>query len=201
MILNNFFMSFLYNIEIDFLVKPWLCWTTKFFCKSFWIISSSCHFFRISCQTLIMLDMPRFWIARLNLKWNCGCNDQNFRLDHFSDLHEDTDGDDCSTKRTMFSHLSRFGSKSFAEEQLVLIEQHLYKLCDKACGSPMCICICHIQTPRNRCGKKKFPSMTIFTWRRCGRLRKSTSFWLLFSVTTWVIFDFVWFLSGFLSWF
>ena len=154
MILNNFFMSFLYNIEIDFLVKPWLCWTTKFFCKSFWIISSSCHFFRISCQTLIMLDMPRFWIARLNLKWNCGCNDQNFRLDHFSDLHEDTDGDDCSTKRTMFSHLSRFGSKSFAEEQLVLIEQHLYKLCDKACGSPMCICICHIQTPRNRCGKK-----------------------------------------------
>ena len=53
----------------------------------------------------------------------------------------------------MFSHLSRFGSKSFAEEQLVLIEQHLYKLCDKACGSPMCICISHIQirakTPLN----------------------------------------------------
>ena len=82
-----------------------------------------------------MLDMPRFWIARLNLKWNCGCNDRNF----MSDLHEDTDGDDCSTKKMMFSHLSRFGSKSFAEEQLVLIEQHLYKLCDKACGSPMCI--------------------------------------------------------------
>ena len=62
-----------------------------------------------------------------------------FYVRSFSDLHEDTDGDDCSTKKMMFSHLSRFGSKSFAEEQLVLIEQHLYKLCDKACGSPMCI--------------------------------------------------------------
>ena len=47
------------------------------------MISSSCHFFRISCQTLIMLDMPRFWIARLNLKWNCGCNDRNFMSDLF----------------------------------------------------------------------------------------------------------------------
>ena len=60
-------------------------------------------------------------------------------FDHFSEDHEDTDGDDCSTKKMMFSHLSRFGSKSFAEEQLVLIEQHLYKSCDQACGSPMCI--------------------------------------------------------------
>ena len=63
-----------------------------------------------------------------------------FYVRSFSDLHEDTaDGDDCSTKKMIFSHLSRFGSKSFAEEQLVLIEQHLYKSCDQACGSPMCI--------------------------------------------------------------
>ena len=78
-------------------------------------------------------------------------------FDHFSEDHEDTDGDDCSTKKMMFSHLSRFGSKSFAEEQLVLIEQHLYKLCDKACGSPMHLHFSYsdvpkrLITPLNRC--------------------------------------------------
>ena len=170
-------MSFLYSIEVKFLVKPWLCWTCQGSGLRGWIWNgTAAATIGILCQIFFRSSWGYWWW------W-------------------------LFYKKMMISHLSRFGSKSFAEEQLVLIEQHLCKLGDKVCSSPMCICSWYIQMCQNVSSlhwtgvRIFFPSSIIFTWRRCGRLRKSTSFWLLFSVTTWVIFDFVWFLSGFLSWF
>ena len=117
-------MSFLCSLEVEFLVKPWLCWTCQGSGLRGWIWNgTAAATIGILCQIFFRSSWGYWWW------W-------------------------LFYKKMMISHLSRFGSKSFAEEQLVLIEQHLYKLCDKACGSPMCICICHIQTPRNRCGKK-----------------------------------------------
>ena len=163
-------MSFLCSLEVEFLVKPWLCSTCQGSGLRGWIWNgTAAATIGILCQIFFRSSWGYCWWWWLFYK------------------------------KMMISHLSRFGSKSFAEEQLVLIEQHLYKLCDKACGSPMCIS--QIQMCQNSIEevweKIFFPSSIIFTWRRCGRLRKSTSFWLLFSVTTWSILDFGWFLSNF----
>ena len=84
----------------------------------------------------MILDMPRLSIARLNLNWNWGCK----KLD---DDDDDGDGDGDGVMFVVvvmfvilvvmamvvlvviIVHLSRFCSKTFAEEQLVLIKQHL----------------------------------------------------------------------------
>ena len=91
----------------------------------------------ITKVTLMILDMPRLSIARLNLNWNWGCK----KLDDEDDGDGDGDGDGVMfVVAVMFVilvvmamgvlvviivHLSRFCSKTFAEEQLVLIKQHL----------------------------------------------------------------------------
>ena len=82
----------------------------------------------------MILDMPRLSIARLNLNWNWGCK----KLDDDDDGDGDGDGDGVMfvvvvmfvilvvmAMVVIIVHLSRFCSKTFAEEQLVLIKQHL----------------------------------------------------------------------------
>ena len=103
-------MSFLCSLEEEFLVKPWLCSTCQGSGLRGWIWNgTAAATIRILCLIIFQRIMRILMVMTI------------------------------LQKKMMFSHLSRFGSKSFAEEQLVLIEQHLYKLCDKACGSPMCI--------------------------------------------------------------
>ena len=113
-------MSFLCSLEVEFLVKPWLCSTCQGSGLRGWIWNgTAAATIGILCQIFFRSSWGYCWWWWLFYK------------------------------KMMISHLSRFGSKSFAEEQLVLIEQHLYKLSDEACGSPMCICICHIQMCQN----------------------------------------------------
>ena len=110
-----FIMSFLCSLEVEFLVKPWLCSTCQGSGLRGWIWNgTAAATIGILCQIFFRSSWGYCWWWWLFYK------------------------------KMMISHLSRFGSKSFAEEQLVLIEQHLYKLCDKACGSLMCISQIHM---------------------------------------------------------
>ena len=139
-----------------------------------------------------MLDMPRFWIARLNLKWNCGCNDRNFMSDLFQIFMRILmvmtvlQKEQCSVT---FPGLARSPlQKSNWFSQSSTCTDYVIKLVAHPCAFASLI-FRRAKTPQNISDNFFFPSSTISTWRRCGRLRKSTSFWLLFSVTTWVMFD------------
>ena len=163
-------MSFLCSLEVEFLVKPWLCSTCQGSGLRGWIWNgTAAATIGILCQIFFRSSWGYWWWWLFYKK-----NDVQSPFQVWLEV---------LCRRAIGSH--RAAPVQIMWSSLWITHVHF---------SNSDVPKLHWRGVRKNLF---FLSSIIFTWRRCGRLRKSTSFWLLFSVTTWSILDFGWFLSNF----